>query len=72
MRERGKRNKGHQRKFFFENYYAGLTVLNQDRYHIIQLSARAEGCWGNCDSCYMKVLVNLSNARKEEIGGKRR
>lgn len=60
-------------KLFSKNYYVGMTVLKQDRwYHIIQLSARAERCWGSCDSCYMKVLVNLSDARKEEIGGKRR
>lgn len=59
-------------KLFSENYYVGKTVLKQDRYHIIQLSARAERCWESCDSCYMKVLVNLSDARKEEIGGKRR
>lgn len=70
-REREKKQRASE-KFSSENYYAGMTVLNQDRYHIIQLSARAEGCWGSCDSCCMKVLVNLSDARREEIGGKRR
>lgn len=54
-------------KLLLENYCVGMTVLKQDRYHIIQLSARDEWCRGSCDRCYLKVLVNLSDARKRKL-----